>query len=149
MKKLILATFLFISSFQFATAQENFDDLFKEMEKMQQEMIKQLGQMNLEGSGLQFFMDTTIVQKFGDLDIGFNDELLQQLDPKMFEGLLGQMQEELSKMDEEDWAEIGKLFKNFENIIPMTPQTNTPGDSTDPKDKPAKKGEKKRKIYKM
>ncbi len=153
MKKILLSAIILLSSFQLVTAQNPMEDMVKEMEVLQKEMLKQMEQLNLNGDGFQFFLDTIITQNFGDLDIDINENYLNQLDPALFDDMFKEMQKQLSQIDEDDWAQLEQMLKGLEGILPMGPVTpndrNTPKGATPEKDKPAKKGEKKRKTYKM
>lgn len=132
-----------------AQQQNEFDQLFKEMERMQQEMFQQFGAMNPDSMGFQLFFDTLMVQDFGDIFGDFEQDGMQPLDSKTFEGLFEQMQEQLSQMDQSDWDQFSKLFDNFGMMPAFPPQHIDPQQDNGVEALPKKKDGSKRKIYKM
>jgi len=142
MRNLILIILFTLASSASLSAQNSFDELVKEMEQIQQELFKELEQMDLSDQDFQFFSDT-IVHHFGDLDM--NSLFQEELDPALLEGMFKQMEEQLSQMDQQDWSELEHLFKSLEQAFPIKP--SSPNQS--PQDQPVKKKEKKRKTYRM
>lgn len=147
MKKLYLIIFLFLAGIQvnFAQQQDSFEELRQQMEEMQKELFKQFENLDMNGSGFQFFIDTMMIPDFGDM--GMDLQPFGLTDPTMLNDWLGEMQKQLSEMSEEDWAEIERLFKGFgENgfIMPFPQAPATPKE-----DEKTIIVKKKRKTYKL
>ena len=105
MKKFVFSFVLLVFSTSLF-AQYNQEEILKEMQKMQEEMMKSFENLELQFGDSQFLIDTFFVkelQPFGEMNP------MQPFSGDMTE-MMELLQKELEKMDAEDWQEMQKLL---------------------------------------
>jgi hypothetical protein len=142
MKDLALSFVVFLITSTCLFAQYDQNEVLKEMQKMQEEMMKRFENLEFGLGDSQLFIDTFFIK---EIDPNSN---WMPLDPnsadlsKMMELLQKQMQQ----IDEEDWVEMEKLFKSFGDFSPTVPAPEE-SDKKEEGGNIIKKPNKKRKVY--
>ncbi len=142
MKNLALGFVVFLLASPSLFAQHDQDEVLKEMQKIQEEMMKRLENMELNFGDSQLFIDTFFIKEFsphgGWMPLGPNSVDLSEM--------MELLQKQMQQMDDEDWTEIENLFKSFGDFSPTVP---APEELDEEKEEGniIKKSNKKRKVY--
>jgi len=144
MKKLILSFILFAIALNLS-AQYNQEELLKEMQKMQEEMMKNFQNLEFNFGDSQMLIDTFFIKEFDS----FGDEMPLEFHSGDLSEMMDLLQKQMQQMDSEDWSEIEKLFKSFGDFSPTIPAPENSEefkeDDIDIKDN----SNKKRKTYQL
>ena len=139
MQKRLITCLLICFCFQLSWAQLSEEELRQEFDRMEEQMVQALKQLQATVENGQIFqLDTTIFRGFsfgGAEEPGFHP----QGDPLQLQQLLDQF---MGQFTEEDWAEIHRLFDEFQKEL-SSPDSGETTPTT------PKKRNKKTKIYSL
>ncbi len=146
MKKLLFIIFTILAFSLSLSAQADQDQLLQELEKMQEELMKQFGGFNFQFDDPQIEIDTFFFNGFGEGDDwtplgGGSFDLTEMMDL---------LQQQMQQMDAQDWEELEELFQGFGSFGPMIPAPDSLDNyhhSLPENSNPADKPKKKRKVY--
>jgi len=116
MKNIILS-FVVLAISMNVFAQNHQEDMLKEMQKMQEEMMKKIENLDLNFDGTQLFIDTFFVKEFNSFG--------HSIPMDQFSGDLSELMEtlqlQMQQMDTEDWTDMQQLFESFGDFLPVIP----------------------------
>ena len=142
MKKVLsVLAFSFLLAFS-ANAQNDSQDLSKELERMMQQMEQMMKGFGSWMEDAPFLMDTSIVHEFY-----FSPDSLMQDD------MIRSMEEMMRHWSMQDFSGFDELLKSIEEFMPPMPEGGymipPPEDLPEGTTPPAKKKKKKRKVTKI
>ncbi len=144
MKRIYLSFVVLLVVLSNLSAQYNQDEILKEMQKMQKEMLKQFENLEFNFGDSQLFIDTFFIKEFEHQD----DWLPLEPNAESLSGMMELLQKQMQEMDQDDWAEIEKLFKSFDGFSPIVPAPEKLDEGKKEEDI-TKKLNKKRKVYSL
>jgi hypothetical protein len=144
MKRIYLSFVVLLVVLSNLSAQYNQDEILKEMQKMQKEMLKQFENLEFNFGDSQLFIDTFFIKEFEHQD----DWLPLEPNAESLSGMMELLQKQMQEMDQDDWAEIEKLFKPFDGFSPIVPAPEKLDEGKKEEDI-TKKLNKKRKVYSL
>ena len=136
MKKILFTCCLSFMLFNMSFAQNQQEDLSKDLKEMSIEMNKAFGEMQKLLGNSQFLVDTLLLKGLEPLANSQSPLWNMQSDSLDFNGMIDLMQDQLNQLSKEDWSEINKMMKQFGQLMPMPGQNNN---SSPKKDKKGRK----------
>lgn len=142
MKKLIFSIVLLVVTLNLS-AQNTQEEALKEMQKMQEEMMKNFENLEFNFGNSQLFIDTFFVKEFDQFG---NSIPMEQFSGDLSE-LMEMLQQQMQNMDGKDWAEMQRLFESFGDFSPMIPAPENLDEFKKEEGDIKEKSNKKRKSY--
>lgn len=144
MKKIVLS-FVLITISLSLSAQYNQEEMLKEMQKIQEEMMKQFENLEFNFGDSQLYIDTFFVKEFDS----FGDGMPLEFNSDDLSEMMDLLHQQMQQMDSEDWAELEKLFKSFGDFTPLVPAPENFDEFNEEEGDIKEKPNKKRKTFKL